>query len=160
MKTGLLAAALMSLMALAIGAPAGNAKWTEDPASRCRFVAPKSLTAGPTFWVGDCPNGKASGLGMLRRRDGDHVGPAFYGKMQEGVPQLGVIDDDEGYRVGAFHDGDIGTDRELEPQVRLDAFRVATDAARQVSATYRAENNPASGKFYEDVATMLDQQIE
>jgi len=96
---------------------------------------------------------------MLRRRDGDRVGPAFYGDMQAGMPVIGVIDD-EGYRVGQFKNGDIGGDAELEPQVRLDAFRAATKAAREVAALYAKQGNAASSRHYETVAQQLDMQIE
>ncbi|MBB3656520.1 hypothetical protein FHX15_001748 [Rhizobium sp. BK650] len=115
--------------------PSGGPAWSKDPASHCQFVSPASLTAGPTYWTGACPDNKASGPGMLRRRDGDRAGPAFFGEMQAGVPVIGVIDD-EGYRVGRFKNGDIGSDAELEPQVRLDAFRAAAKAARDVATLY------------------------
>ncbi len=96
---------------------------------------------------------------MLRRRDGDRAGPAFYGDMQAGLPVIGVIDD-EGYRVGKFEDGDIGGDAELDPQVRLDAFRAAAKAARDVAGLYARQGNVASSRHYESVAKLLDEQIE
>lgn len=139
--------------------PAGSLTWSKDPASHCEFVSPASLTSGPTYWTGACPDNKASGPGMLRRRDGDRAGPAFYGDMRAGVPVIGVIDD-EGYRVGRFKDGDIGGDAELEPQVRLDAFRAAAKAAREVAGLYAKQGNAASSRHYETVAQQLDEQIE
>lgn len=96
---------------------------------------------------------------MLRRRDGDRAGPAFYGEMQAGVPIIGVIDN-EGYRVGRFKDGDIGSDAELDPQVRLDAFRAAAKAAREVSGLYAKQGNATSSRYYETIAQQLDGQIE
>ncbi|WP_246704199.1 hypothetical protein [Rhizobium sp. P38BS-XIX] len=134
-------------------------QWLRDPASKCRFVAPASLTPGPTYWTGDCPDGKASGLGMLRRRDGNRSGFAFYGEMRDGVPTLGVIDLDGGYKVGKFTGGDIGED-DLEWQPRLDAFNSAVNAARAVSKHYAAEKNSASAHHYESVAKTLEMQIE
>lgn len=74
------------------GAAPADLHWSQDPGSHCKFVAPASLTSGPTFWIGACVDGKASGEGMLRRRDGDRPGPAFFGRMKDGVPQLGVVD--------------------------------------------------------------------
>ncbi|MDR6815317.1 hypothetical protein J2X76_000471 [Neorhizobium sp. 2083] len=137
----------------------GGLAWSKDPTSHCEFVAPLSLTAGPTYWTGACPGNKASGPGMLRRRDGDRAGPAFYGEMRAGVPVIGVIDD-EGYRVGRFKAGDIGGDAELDPQVRLDAFRAAAKAAREVSGRYAGQGNAASSRHYETIAKQLDMQIE
>lgn len=134
-------------------------KWSKDPVSLCEFVAPASLTAGPTYWVGVCKAGKASGSGMLRRRDGNRPGPAFYGEMQNGIPVIGVIDD-EGYRVGRFHNGDIGGEAELEPQTKLDAFEAAVKAARDVSAYYAKQGNESSARYYETIIRQLDLQIE
>ncbi|MGZ9720072.1 MULTISPECIES: hypothetical protein [Rhizobium] len=134
--------------------------WLEDPASHCRFVAPASLTAGPTFWIGACPDGKASGTGMLRRRDGDRVGAAFFGKMKGGVPHIGVVDLVDGYRAGNFDRGDIGAQAESNPQVRIDAFRAAIEAARLVSLKYKAEHKDTSAQFYETLAKTFEAQIE
>jgi hypothetical protein len=134
-------------------------RWSQDPASKCSFVAPSSLTAGPTYWTGDCADGKASGIGMLRRRDGSQSGYAFYGEMREGVPTLGVVDLDGGYKVGKFVGGDIGEEN-LEWQSRLDAFNLAVRAARAVSTHYAAEKNSASARHYESVAKTLEMQIE
>jgi hypothetical protein len=160
---GLLAAGAVALLAalpVDQAAAQGTAaqKWSEDPGTHCRFVAPLSLTAGPTYWVGPCQKGLASGSGVLRRRDGNLAGPAFYGDIKDGIPSLGVVDLDGGYRVGKFKDGDIGDDKDLEPQVRLDAFRAAENAAKKVAVYYRGLGNPASAKVYEDVAKTLQAQ--
>ncbi len=140
-------------------APSDGLKWSSDPGSHCEFVSPSSLTTGPTYWIGACPGNKASGLGMLRRRDGNHPGPAFYGEMKAGLPVIGVIDD-EGYRVGLFKNGDIGDHDELDPQVRLDAFRAAAKAAEEVGKHYTKQGNAASSRHYQAVAQQLEEQIE
>ncbi|MFB2605672.1 hypothetical protein ACE04B_27495, partial [Rhizobium phaseoli] len=31
---------------------AAELQWSQDPGSHCKFVAPSSLTSGPTFWIG------------------------------------------------------------------------------------------------------------
>ncbi len=133
--------------------------WSKDPASHCAFVAPKSLTSGPTYWVGACPGNKASGLGMLRRRDGERAGPAFYGEMKAGVPVIGAIDDN-GYRVGRFKDGDIGEVGDLDAQLKIDAFNVAAKAAQTVSDQYARQGNAASAKLYRTIVQQLELQIE
>jgi hypothetical protein len=155
---GLAAIAMLSCTAAASAEQVALA-WLQDPASKCRFVAPRSLTAGPAFWTGACPGGKASGLGMLRRRDAGVAGAAFYGDMRDGVPVIGAINVDGGYVVGKFTEGDLvqGND---EPQVRIDAFNVAAKAARAVSARFQAQKNSRSARYYAQVAQQLDQQIE
>ena len=155
-------AATLSLLwapALLAQEASSGSNWSKDPTSRCEFISPISLTAGPTYWTGLCTANKASGLGMLRRRDGDRAGPAFYGEMKAGVPVIGVIDHD-GYRVGRFNDGDIGGDANLEPQVRIDAFRAAAKAARAVGSQYAKQGNAASSRHYENIAQQLDMQVE
>ncbi|WP_458386400.1 hypothetical protein [Rhizobium pisi] len=143
-----------------IAAAAADLQWSQDPGSHCKFVAPSSLTSGPTFWIGACVDGKASGDGMLRRRDGDKAGAAFFGRMKDGVPEIGVVDLSEGYKAGSFSDGDIGGQAESDPQNRIAAFRVAAEAARSVSAKYAAEKNAGSAHLYEDLAKTLEQQTD
>lgn len=144
--------------ATAPASPAGIG-WTQDPSSGCRFMAPKSLTTGPTFWVGTCKDGVATGLGMMRRRDGATPGPAFYGEVQAGVPRIGAIDLDGGYKVGLFKDGDVG-EGEIEPNDRIKGFTIASKAALAVSASYKAQNNTASARHYEGVAKTLALQAD
>lgn len=160
-KGGLAAIVLFGLGAAAASAAQAGAglAWSQDPTSKCKFVAPRSLTAGPTYWTGACPAGKASGLGMLRRRDGGAAGPAFYGEMRDGVPVIGAVDLNGGYVVGKFTGNDL-VQGDLEPQVRIDSFVVAAKAARAVSARFTAQKNAGSARFYAQVAKQLDMQIE
>ncbi|ABC94316.1 hypothetical conserved protein (plasmid) [Rhizobium etli CFN 42] len=137
-----------------------DGQWSQDPGSHCSFVAPASLTAGPTFWIGACVDGKASGEGMLRRRDGDKAGPAFFGRMKDGIPEIGIIDLADGYRAGSFSDGDIGGQADPDPQDRIDAFRIAAKAARLARAKYAAEKNAGSARHYEELAQTLEQQTD
>ncbi|MGU3493474.1 hypothetical protein ACLBXM_05470 [Xanthobacteraceae bacterium A53D] len=164
MRLAVLLAAFIAAPAFALSLPAlaqhSSADWTQDPSSGCRFLAPISLTAGPTHWVGTCTDGKASGPGMLRRRDGGKAGFAFYGTLKDGVPVIGVVDLDGGYLAGRFAEGDIGRAKEIPPQERLDAFEAALNAAQAVSASYKAQNNAASARHYEQVAKTLEMQIE
>jgi hypothetical protein len=133
--------------------------WAQDPGSKCSFQAPRSLTSGPTNWIGDCAGGKASGLGVLVRRDGGKAVATFYGELRGGVPVIGAINVDGGYVVGKFVNGDLVQD-ELEPQVRIDSFTVAAKAARAASARFQAQKNAASARFYADAAKQLDMQVE
>jgi hypothetical protein len=96
---------------------------------------------------------------MLRRRNADAAGAAFYGEMRDGVPVIGAISVDGGYVVGKFSEGDL-LQRDDEPQVRIDSFNVAAKAARAVSARFQAAKNSRSAQYYAQVAQQLDQQIE
>lgn len=152
-------AAAVSAPANASGPADAQQAWSQDPGSKCRFVAPKSLTSGPTNWIGDCPAGKASGLGVLVRRDAGKATATFYGELRDGVPVIGAINVDGGYVVGKFTGDDL-VQGDLEPQVRIDSFTVAAKAARAVSARFQAQKNAASARFYADAAKQLDQQVE
>lgn len=155
-------AGAFAALAFATAMPAvaqGSLPWSQDPSSKCRFVAPQSLTAGPIYWTGACPAGKASGPGMLLRRTGGKPGHAFYGEMRAGVPVIGVIEADGGFFVGRFIDGDLGP-RNTEGQETIDAFRAGARGARAVSARYAAQKNAASAQHYAAVAKKLEAQIE
>lgn len=152
-------AAIALFVAATATSAAGGLSWSQDPGTKCRFVAPRSLTAGPTYWLGACPGGKAAGLGVLLRRDGGKAGAAFYGELRDGVPVIGAINVDGGYVVGKFSGGDL-VQGDLQPQVGIDSFRVAAKAARAVSARFQAQKNAGSARFYAQAARQLDQQIE
>lgn len=47
-----------------------------------------------------------------------------------------------------------------EPQVGLDAFRLAAEAAREVAGRYARDGNAASARHYEAVAKRLEDQVE
>ncbi len=137
-------------------------KWSKDASIECSFVAPASLGDGPKSWIGSCPGGseaKATGIGMLRTRNGDKPGPAFYGEMRAGVPIIGVVDDGNGYQAGLFANGDIGLG-DQEKQDVTDSFEFAVIAAKRVSEHYAAQKNAASAKYYKDVAKKLDKQLD
>ncbi len=133
--------------------------WRNDPVSNCSFVAPASLGTGTIYWTGACPDGKASGAGMLRRRDNGRTGGAFYGEMQAGVPRLGVVDYASGYRVGRFVNGDIEK-RQPDTPARLEAFQAALRGARTVSAHFASVKNGSSADYYEGIAKLLEAQAK
>jgi len=147
-------------LALSLTTPAAGARdnWALDPATKCRFVTPKSLGASNVHWIGACPDGKASGLGLLLRRGAAKAGPAFYGALRDGVPWIGVVEDN-GFRAGRVVAGEIGSG-EVAPQERMDAFTTAAKAARAVSAHYAGHRNSASAQYYVEVAKRLEMQID
>lgn len=154
--------ALLAATTIAYSVPAHESArqtgWVRDPGTGCRFVPPASLATGPTYWIGECPNGRANGLGMLRRRTNGVAGHAFYGMMTDGIPVIGAVDKDGSFRVGRFAHGDIGPG--TTPQENLDGFRTAVNAARTVSRWYATQGNAASADFYVKVAANLELQIE
>lgn len=155
-----LAFVLASTSVLAAGSDAGL-KWSEDPTTHCKFVAPESLGDGPKYWTGPCSNitSLATGVGMIVARTGSQAGPAFYGELRAGRPVIGVVDDGNGYRAGLFDGKEIGTAREAERVDIDDSFQVAVVAAKRVSEDYKRQGNTASAKHYLAVAKKLDEQL-
>lgn len=154
------ALALASTSVLAAGSDAGL-KWSEDPTTHCKFVAPESLGDGPKYWTGPCSNvsSVATGVGMMVARTGSQAGPTFYGEVRAGTPIIGVVDDGNGYRAGLFDGKEIGTAREAERVDIDDSFQVAVVAAKRVSEDYKRQGNTASAKHYLAVAKKLDEQL-
>jgi hypothetical protein len=156
-----LASVLLSTTALAAG-QSGDLKWSQDPTTQCKFVAPASLGDGPKFWTGTCSNVTqiATGVGMIVARTGKQAGPTFYGEVRAGVPVIGVVDDGNGYRAGLFDGKEIGNEKEAERTDIDDSFEVAVVAAKQVAENYDREKNAASAKHYRAIAKQLQTQLE
>ena len=162
-------ALIIALLGLAFTANADNpvapkAGWSRDPASGCQFLPPRSLPSGPTYWIGACPDGKADGLGVLRRRDGAAAGEVFYGELKGGVPVVGVVDTARGNQggliAGRWKDGDRATREDSAWQDNADAFTAASKAAQAASALFKAQKNEASARYYVQQAKMLDKQMD
>ncbi|OWT73717.1 MULTISPECIES: hypothetical protein [unclassified Achromobacter] len=155
-----LASLLVSTSALAAG-PDTGLKWSEDPTTHCKFVAPESLGDGPKYWTGSCSTitSIATGVGMILARNGNQAGPAFYGEVRAGIPIIGVVDEGNGYRAGLFDGKEVG----LKDSERVDiddSFEVAVVAAKRVSEDYKRQGNTASAKHYLAVAKTLDKQLD
>ncbi|WP_233236565.1 hypothetical protein [Bordetella sp. LUAb4] len=152
--------AMASTSALGAGSDA-SLKWSQDPTTHCKFVAPESLGDGPKYWTGPCSNitSIATGVGMIVARKSNQAGPAFYGEVRAGIPIIGVVDDGNGYRAGLFDGKEIGSAKEAERVDIDDSFEVAVTAAKRVSDNYKREGNTASAKHYLAVAKKLDEQL-
>jgi hypothetical protein len=152
-----------AMLSATVGAvePATALKWSTDPSTQCKFVAPESLGEGAKFWTGPCSTVTrvATGVGMIAARNGSKAGPAFFGEVRAGVPIIGVVDDGNGYRAGLFDGNEIGAAKEAERVDVDDSFEVAARAAKMVSAQYAKEKNAASAKHYQAVAKQLDSQL-
>lgn len=145
---------LMSASALA-----SELHWSKDPSTQCSFVAPQALTDASKYWIGPCPDGKASGIGMIRARKGSEAGAAFYGEVKEGVPVIGVVDLNGAYQAGRFSGRDLGQG-DIVWQDTQDSFEAAVRAAHNVSEHYALANNKASADYYRTVAKQLKTQLD
>lgn len=125
----------------------------------CAFTAPAGWKQAGTTWEGACRDGRADGLGVLREVDDKKaVQRLFFGRLKQGEPELGVIEQSGGYVAGTFKGGKpVPSD---EQQTTIDAFRAAEKAAKQISDKFRKSGDKASARLYKVKAKQLGEQIE
>ncbi|HQX12820.1 MAG TPA: hypothetical protein PLV19_01435 [Nitrosomonas sp.] len=126
--------------------------------NKCSFKAPKDWIEKKTHWNGQCSDGYANGLGILKEFENGKVKRFFFGKINKGEIEFGVIDQPDGYTAGKFSDGIIvpSDDR----QTYIDAFNVAKKAAIKAANNFRKIGNKASAQFYENKAKELYNQMD
>jgi hypothetical protein len=131
----------------------------EARADACAVTAPESWVPRAVRWEGDCADGYADGLGVLKELQGNAVKRIFYGRVKEGTLQSGVIDAlDEGYLAGRFENGHLVSSDDR--QVYLDAFKTAVAAAQATAQRFQRKGNTASAHFYAGKAKALQQQMD
>ncbi len=125
---------------------------------RCNFTAPQGWVAGSTRWDGECKAGQADGLGVLKEYSGASVKRIYFGRLKNGSPDLGVVDQPDGYVAGQFADGKplVSDDR----QVFVSAFAEAEKAAKQTAGRLAKAGNKASAAFYQNKARALREQMD
>lgn len=124
----------------------------------CSFEVPAQWSREGTRWDGECSDGRAHGLGVLKEYRNGSVAKFFFGRLRDGQPVLGVIDQPEGFIAGTFRDGRaVPSD---ERQATISAFTEAEQAARSVSDRFRKAGNAASTAFYRNKARELREQMD
>jgi hypothetical protein len=126
--------------------------------TKCAFQSLQFAENSKGVWIGDCKNGKADGIGVIRIDHGNQVYSFFYGKLVDGKATIGTIEHATGFMVGKFQDGKImETD---DPQIVLESFRVGAQAAEKVSQNFASVRNTPSANYYKRKAELLWNQIE
>lgn len=124
----------------------------------CQFVRPSQWGGRTLSWDGHCQAGKAHGLGVLRAyRQGDET-IVFYGKMEQGEMALGVVEGRDGYQAGRFSDGSLVPEQQRE--VIINAFDLASAAARAFSQRLRKADNAVSAAYYLRKSQELARQMD
>lgn len=147
--TSALALVAASLVGSAGAGPAGLA---------CSFEVPAQWSREATRWDGECSDGRAHGLGVLKEYRNGSVTKFFFGRLRGGQPVLGVIDQPEGFIAGTFRDGRAVPSEER--QATISAFTEAEQAAKSVSDRFRKAGNAASTEFYRNKARELREQMD
>jgi len=124
----------------------------------CQFTVPEGWVQTSTRWDGDCRDGYADGIGVLKEYQGQEVKHLFLGRIKSGALVVGVIEERDGYLAGKFHKGrHVPSD---DRQTVITAFAEAERAAKQAAIRYRKAGNTPSARFYEDKARQLGEQMD
>lgn len=114
-------------------------------------------------WLGDCQTGVAEGVGVLVHLVPGIEPERFYGKLEHGLPTLGVLQTDGGFLAGRWSHGTLVPplpDDVAQRNLVLDAFRAAAAAAGAASRSYAARADAATSRFYAKQARLLSQQVD
>lgn len=146
-----------TLFAFVIAACTSLSAMAAPPTPACRFQAPADLDAAPTRWLGECRDGAAEGLGIVRAGSAEPYA-FFAGRMQDGRPANGLLLLRAGGMQVAvrFDDALHAVDSDgLRPEQDDRVFAQARDAALATAARLRRQGNQASADYY----TALAQRI-
>ena len=153
-------------------APAALALGAVDPvmgagpkAAPCQAAAPIMTgfpTPRPWRWLGECPGGRAGGLGVLRL--GTDEGMTFFvGRMHAGRPVAGLLDKGATLMLAkAFTPAGVAIPPDgNHPGEAHAVFVLASQAARATSRWFAARGNRASANWYREMAhDILDGEPE
>ncbi|MET0373849.1 MAG: hypothetical protein ABW128_06280 [Rhizorhabdus sp.] len=145
------------LIAVVIAPAAGHAAEHIPPATSCRFEAPADLDAVPARWLGDCPQGAADGLGVLRGGVGEPYA-FFAGVMHQGRPAEGLLMLKAGgwMLAVAFDESlEVVSNGGLHPDWDDRAFERAHAGALATASWFRRQGNQASAAYYTRLAQSI-----
>ena len=122
----------------------------------CRFKVPADLDAAPARWLGECGNGTAEGLGVLRAGTGEPFA-FFAGRMRGGMPMHGLLMLRSGsWMVPVRFDGSLrAVSQNGHPEQEDRVFADAQAAARSTAARFRQAGNAASADYYTRLARRI-----
>jgi hypothetical protein len=121
-------------------------------------------TPRPWHWLGECPNGRAEGLGTLRMGTEEDAQTFFFGRMHAGRPVAGYLQ--EGARIRLAHaftpaGVPIPPDSSYNIDQRHAAFVLGSRAALATSRWFAARGNRASARWHREKAQdILDAEGE
>ena len=115
-------------------------------------------------WHGDCKDGFADGLGVVRYLSGAKVESVFFGQLKAGYWELGALDQDGGYIAGKFEKNKRievkNADGVEDRNITIKAFETASKAALKLSEEFTKLGNKASAIHYTAESEKLAQQME
>lgn len=124
----------------------------------CVFTVPAGWNQTATRWDGECRDGLADGLGVLKEYRQQTVVRFFFGRLEHGELKLGVIDQAEGFIAAEFANGQPLPSEDRQRTV--DAFAAAEKAANEAAGRFSKAGQQASAKFYATKAKQLREQLD
>lgn len=154
-----------TLSHVAVSPATGAAK----KAATCQVIAPIMETVPrprPWRWLGECPNGRAEGLGVLRMGTDEGEVTSFYGRMHAGRPVAGLLDMGGSVALAkAFTPAGVAIEPDGHypegPKEHHGVFVLGSRAALATSRWFAARGNGASARWYRSRAReILDGEPE
>lgn len=132
------------IIAITVGATIGC---RAEPA--CQAIAPADLTSHPTRWLGDCPAGRANGLGVLRAGAAEPY-QFFAGAMRAGQPVRGILVTRDAFQVVGRFDlqGRDLSPRSWEPEAHHAVFVLGARASQATASRFKTSGNAGSAAYY------------
>jgi hypothetical protein len=87
----------------------------------------------------------------------------FYGHLERGSASVGVLQTDNGFVAGRWNGGTVAPalpDDVARRNVMIEAFRVAAQAATEVSESFAKRADPEASRFYARQALLLRDQMD
>ena len=149
------AVAIASLVCAMSGVSA--AAWAGN-SCEASIKAPQDWQGYRLKWSAECEDGVAHGLGVLRAHYAGKWVKSYYGTLNQGHFDEGVVDTGQGYQAGRFEQDTYVNS--ADRNVTLHAFDVAANAASALSAFYKEQGNDPSADFYAKKAQQLREQMD
>ena len=146
------------IVGIMAAAPALSAAPTWAGRQDCQFILPPDWQDSRVIWDGACAGGKAHGQGVLRGYRQGASTWLFFGKMQQGELNLGVIDAEGGYMAGEFVDGVVLPNPERN--TALKAVRLASAAAKELGLRLKKRKNASSAAYYLQKSKQLEEALD
>jgi hypothetical protein len=144
-------AVVVATAALALGASC-TAIGATPKAVSCQAEAPiveHFSWKRPWRWLGECPGGRAEGLGVLRMGTEEDT-TFFYGRMHAGRPVAGYLDMGTVILAHAFTPAGVAIepDSSYNMDQRNAVFLLGSRAAMATSRRFAARGDRASARWY------------
>jgi hypothetical protein len=148
----------MKLIVAALGIVLAQAYSQTSVAGACLFNVPAGWNQTSTRWDGECRDGHAHGLGVLKEYQQQKALRFFFGRLEHGELKLGVIDQPEGYLAGKFVKG--APVPAEDSQQTVSAFAEAETAANEAAGRFRKADNLEAARFYAAKSKALREQLD